>query len=153
MLCYSNNTLPPFVRQATMISELVVSCTLLIGGIFILLAALQVLPHGVNALSQIGIWGIVIGSATCLLGVTGSGLGIVHVLINGKKKILSKLFLSPTKEKVRLPTPPRSKPQKDHQPTRPSSLKDQAYPLGNKQIQDNATIYETDDTYSIDITF
>lgn len=115
MFCYSNNTLSHTVRQAIIGSELIVNSTLLIGGIFILLASLQVLPHGVNVISHTGIWGFEIGSDACLLSVFGSSLMTVQILRIVKKKILSNPLklknkanqLPPTQEKSIL-SPPQS---------------------------------------------
>lgn len=49
-----------------------------LGGIFLLLAALQVLPHGVNAISELGVGGKVTGGAILGLGLLTAFYGLVR---------------------------------------------------------------------------
>ncbi len=53
------------------------------GGIFLTLAAYQVLPQGVNAISQLEVWGKVVGYGTV-------GLGIVTIAVGSVKWYLKK---------------------------------------------------------------
>ncbi|MFC2049245.1 hypothetical protein ACFLR2_01045 [Chlamydiota bacterium] len=52
-----------------------------LGGVFLVLAAYQVLPTGVNAISDLGIWGKVLGFGTL-------GLGVLITLVSGVKQCL-----------------------------------------------------------------
>jgi hypothetical protein len=56
---------------------------LCLGGIFLTLAAHQVLPHGVNAISDLGVWGQVAGYG-------GLGIGFMSALIGAVKCYLNK---------------------------------------------------------------
>lgn len=53
-----------------------------LGGIFLSLAAHQILPHGVNALSELGIWGEVVGYGSL-------GLGLIIILAGAVKQHLT----------------------------------------------------------------
>src|ERR1700722_3798471 len=71
-------------KKPRAITAIVLGVILSLGGLFLLLAALQVLPHGLNAISQLGIGGKLVGGASIGLGVFSIGYGLIGWYRNKK---------------------------------------------------------------------
>lgn len=68
------------------ITCLVVGALIMIGGLFILLAANQLLPAGQNLISQIGMVGKAIAYGSFALGTIVGIAGLVHLVISSSKR-------------------------------------------------------------------
>ncbi|HEY4831154.1 MAG TPA: hypothetical protein VIH61_01135 [Waddliaceae bacterium] len=65
----------------------------LVGGFFLLLAALQVLPQGVNTISQFGIGGKLAGGVSIGLGIMAMGHGMIHPRNRSRESSISDPFV------------------------------------------------------------
>jgi hypothetical protein len=64
------------INKCSCLIPIAIGIVVSLGGIFLLLAYYQILPHGINAMSGMGVWGQVVG-----YGVVGSGLVITALAV------------------------------------------------------------------------